>query len=98
MEFTLEQIDVKQIKNVYLLRGYDDLKEDHYCFNLVLMQNLDNSFSAKLALSDKTLTISDGKDLFKYLKKVGVKFTADVLQDDFDRFYNTRGFKRIQGE
>lgn len=98
MDFTLEQIDTKQVKNVYLLRGYNDLNEDHYCFNLVLMQHLDNTFSAKLALANKTLTITDGKDLFKYLKKIGVEFTADVLQDDFDKFYNTRGFQRIKGD
>lgn len=97
MEFTLEKLDMKKIKEVYLLRGYEKKSDEHYCMSCALTQDANDDFKLRLLLSKKTHSIGDIKSFITYIKKAGMEFTADVLQSDFDKFYNNRGFQRIKG-
>lgn len=96
MKFLLEEIDLTKINQLYFLRGYEKKDDDNYCMSMVLMGNDTNEFKATLFLSNKTLSITDGKELLKYLKNTGMKFTAEVLKSDFDKFYNSRVFERLK--
>jgi len=40
--------------------------------------------------------ITDWKELMKYAKESGLKLHADTLKADFEKFYNSRAFKRIK--
>jgi hypothetical protein len=95
MTFTLEQLDLTKIKSIYLLRGYKDGEDDHYCTVMILAGDEDHDYEIKLFLSSQVLSIKDGKELFRYLKGQGMKLHADVLESDFERFYLARSFKRI---
>ena len=96
MNFLLEEIDLKKIKQLYFLRGYKDKKDDHYQLSLVLLGNEDDEFEICLFSSNKILSISDWKSLMKYAKETGLKLNAKTLKTDFDKFYNTRAFEKIK--
>ena len=96
MNFNLEKIDLSKVKNLHFLRGYEKETDDNYCLSLVLLGDEDNDYSVNLFLSRKTLTIIDWKDLLKYAKKSGLKLHADTLKADFEKFYNSRAFKRVK--
>ena len=96
MNFLLEEIELSEIKQLYFLRGYKEDGDDNYCTSMVLLGDSKNEFKIALFLSNKTLTIKDGKELIEYLKGTGMKLTAEVLKVDFDRFYNTKNFERIK--
>ena len=96
MIFNLERIDLFKVKSLYFLRGYENQDEDHYCTSMVLFGNEENEYEPCLFISKKTLGIKDGKELLRYLKNRGMKLTsANVLEADFDRFYNSRAFKKV---
>ena len=98
MHFSLEEINLEEIKQLYFFRGYENEGDDSYCTSLVLLgdNNDDAEFKIALWLSKKTLSITDIKGLLKYLKKAGMKCHADVLKSDFDKFYDARSFKRVK--
>lgn len=96
MIFRLEKIDLSEVKQLYFLRGYENEEAEHYCSSLVLVGNKDDEFMVELFLSQKTLTISDWRDLMKYAKGLGLKLYAEVLETDFDKFYDNRSFKRVK--
>lgn len=95
MKFLLEKIDLEKIKQIYLLRGYRKEEDDSYRMSMVLIGDTQNEFELKLLQSIKVLSISDGKDLLKYLRETGLKIIAEVLKADFERFYNTKSFEKI---
>jgi hypothetical protein len=96
MKFLLEEIDLTKIKQLYFLRGYEKDENDKFCMSMVLLGDNDDEFKGALLLSRKQLTITDGKDLIKYLKASGMRITAEVLKTDFDKFYNSRAFEKIK--
>lgn len=98
MVFRLEKIDLSKIKQLYFLRGYENEEDENYCISMVLLGDDKEEFTISLLISRKQLTISDGKGLIKYLKKVGMKLKAEVLKTDFDRFYSRKSFKKINLE
>ena len=95
MKFNLEKIDLTKVKTLYFLRGYENETDDNYCLSLVLLGDDKDDFSVCLFLSRKTLTVTDWKDLVKYAKKSGLKLHAEVLKEDFKKFYNSRSFKKV---
>ena len=95
MIFRLEKIDLTKIKQLYFLRGYETAEDENYCTSMVLLGDDKEEFTISLLISRKQLTISDGKGLIKYLKKVGMKLKAEVLKVDFDRFYSRKSFEKI---
>ncbi len=96
MKFLLEKIDLEKIKQLYFLRGYEKEGDDHYCMSLVLLGDSDNEFTVSLLISRKTLSRKDWKELMKYAKQSGLKLHAEALKTDFDKFYNTKVFKKIK--
>ena len=96
MEFTLEEIDMAKVKQLYFLRGYKDKDDDHYMCSLVLIGDEEQNFEVCLFISQETLSISEWKSLMKFAKKSGLKLCADTLKADFDKFYNARAFERIK--
>jgi len=96
MKFLLEKIDLSKIKQLYFLRGYEEAKDDKFCTSMVLLGGNNDELKGALLLSRKQLTITNGKELIKYLKSTGMKITAEVLKTDFDRFYNTKAFEKIK--
>jgi len=95
MKFILEEIDLTKVKQLYFLRGYEKSEDDNYCMSLVLIGNEQEEFSVHLFISRKTLSIRDWKELMKYAKESGLKLHAEILQEDFNKFYNTKVFKRL---
>lgn len=96
MTFNLEKVDLSKLEALYFLRGYESNDNDDYCTLLVLRGDEQNKHEAGPFISRKTLTIKDGKELWKYLESKGLRITsANVLEEDFERFYGTRAFKRI---
>lgn len=97
MIFNLEKIDLSKVKSLYFLRGYENQDDDHYCTSMVLLGNEKNEYEPCLFISKKSLTVSDGKKLLEYLKAMGLRLTsATVLKTDFDKFYNSRAFRKIE--
>jgi len=94
LKFTLEKIDLSKIKDLYFLRGYQ-CDDEAYCVSAILRVNHKNELDASLLHSNKLLSVSDAKNLIKYLKNMGMKVTAEVLKTDFDRFYSKNSFKKI---
>ncbi|MBE9485449.1 MAG: hypothetical protein IMY74_11410, partial [Bacteroidetes bacterium] len=90
MKFLLEKIDLSEIKQLYFLRGYENKEDNNYCMSMALLGDDNDEFTIKLLLSQKTLSIKEGKNLLKYLKGTGLKLVAEVLKSDFERFYNTK--------
>jgi len=96
LNFNLEKIDLSKVKNLHFLRGYEKETDDNYCLSLVLLGDEDDDYSVNLFISKKALTITDWKELMKYAKESGLELHADTLKADFEKFYNTRAFKRIK--
>lgn len=96
MEFMLEEIDLTKVKQLYFARGYKNANQDHYTLSLVLIGDEDQEFKVCLFSSQKTLTISEWKELMKAARKTGLKLCAETLKTDFDKFYNNRAFERIK--
>jgi len=96
VNFNLEKIDLTKVKNLYFLRGYEDETEDNYCLSLVLMGDKNDDYSVNLFISKKNLTITNWKEIMKYAKESGLELHADTLKADFEKFYNSRAFKRVR--
>jgi len=95
MNFNLEKIDLTKVKTLYFLRGYEDAEKDNYCTSLVLVGDKEDNYAVNLFISKKFLTMTDWKELMKFAKESGLKLHAETLKADFDKFYSTRAFKRI---
>lgn len=91
MFFVTEKIADK----THLLRGYESQKVDNYCMVMLLCGDEHDKYEIKGFLSSKTLTFSDLKALFKYLKALGLELYANVLESDFEGFYSSRRFKKM---
>lgn len=66
---------------------------------MALLGDDKNNYKVKLWLQDHTkkiLTIRDMKQLVKYLQDNGVKLYADVLEEDFNRFWKNIKTKEIK--
>lgn len=98
MKFLLEEINLEEIKQLYFLRGYEGDEDNSYCTSMVLIGNNDDEFKITLFLSQKTLSITDMKGFLEYLKKAGMSWHAEVLESDFDKFYDKRSFKKVRGQ
>lgn len=80
---------------VNLIRGYKKESDNSYCMIMLLVGNNQNKYEIKGFLSRKSLQESDFKLLYKYLQSLGLELYADVLTEDFKRFYEKRKFERI---
>lgn len=96
MNFTLEEVDLSRVKQLYFARGYKDVDQDHYTLSLVLVGDEDQEFKVCLFSAHETLTITEWKELMKAARKTGLKLSADTLKTDYDKFYNARAFERIK--
>ena len=96
MHFSLEEINLEKIKQLYFLRGYENEGDEKYCTSMVLLGDYEAEFKMALWLSKKTLSITDFKGVFRYLKSSGMSCHADVLKSDFEKFYAKRSFKRVK--
>ena len=99
MLYNLEEIDLTKLKSLYFLRGYKDKTDKNYCMVMALLGNKEDNYEVKLWLQDhaqKTLAIGDMKELVKYLQDKGMKLYADVLEEDFNRFWKSVKVKRVK--
>ena len=92
MFFNMEKLGDK----IFLIRGYNDENDDNYIMTMVLVGNNDDNYEIKGFLSQEIMTIGSLKRLAKYLINTGYKLHAEVLKDDFNRFYNKDHFKKIK--
>lgn len=88
-------LNEKIAEKVHLLRGYEKEDDPNYCVVMLLCGDKGGKYEIKGFLSAETLTFSDLKALFVYLKSLGVSLYADVLESDFEGFYSNHRFKKM---
>lgn len=88
-------LNEKIAEKVHLLRGYEKEGDPNYCVVASLCGDQSGKYEIKGFLSSKTLSISDLKALFKYLKALKLVLYANILESDFEGFYSNHRFKKM---
>ena len=88
-------LNEKIAEKAYLLRGYEKEGDPNYCMVMNICGDQDGKYEIKGFLSAKTLSISDLKALFKYLKALRLALYANILESDFEGFYSNHRFKKM---
>jgi len=86
----------KLADRVYMVRGYREEDDERFILVLTLVGDENNDYEVKGMLTQITLKVGEFKSLIKYMQSLGMKMHADVLRQDFKKFYGKKNFERIK--